>query len=102
MNRPPGTSGGWSTFIAAPGSRRAGTSCNATSATAPGRASLAGPSVRGGLAAPYPQLTDLDDGDLKTSVDFRRVYATVLTGWLGLPAVTSLGGDFECLPLLNG
>src|SRR5262249_22216600 len=35
---------------------------------------LAGPRVRPGLWGAYPSLTDLHDGDLKTSVDFRRVY----------------------------
>ena len=45
---------------------------------------LAGPRVRPGLHGAYPSLTDLDDGDLKMTVDFRRVYATVLEGWLGL------------------
>ena len=39
---------------------------------------LAGPRVRPGLHGAYPSLTDLVDGDLKMTVDFRRVYATVL------------------------
>ena len=30
----------------------------------------------------YPSLTDLDDGDLKYTTDFRRVYATLLDRWL--------------------
>ena len=29
-----------------------------------------------------PDLTDLDDGDLKYKVDFKQVYATVLNKWL--------------------
>ncbi len=61
---------------------------------------LAGPGVRPGLIGKYPSLTDLDGGDLKVDVDFRRVYATLLTGWLGLPAAPALGGTFEPLPLL--
>jgi len=63
---------------------------------------LAGPAVRPGLLGKYPSLSDLDGGDLKVAVDFRRVYATLLTGWLGLPAGPALGGDFEPLPLLKG
>jgi uncharacterized protein (DUF1501 family) len=63
---------------------------------------LAGPCIRPGLHGAYPSLTDLADGDLKMTVDFRRVYATVLEGWLGLPAKGALGGAFELLPLLNG
>ena len=31
-----------------------------------------------------PSLTDLHDGDLKHSTDFREVYTAVLTDWLGL------------------
>ena len=63
---------------------------------------LAGPCVRPGLHGAYPSLTDLADGDLKMTVDFRRVYATVLEGWLGLRSKEALGGTFEPLPLLHG
>ncbi len=63
---------------------------------------LAGPGVRPGLIGKYPSLTDLDGGDLKVAVDFRRVYASILTGWLGLPAAPALGGTFEPLPLFRG
>ena len=38
----------------------------------------------------------------KMSVDFRRVYATILDQWLALPAKVALGGDFEPLPLFRG
>jgi uncharacterized protein (DUF1501 family) len=62
---------------------------------------LAGPSVKPGLLGAYPSLTNLDDGDLKPLVDFRRVYATILDRWLGLPSGPALGGAFEPLPLLN-
>ena len=63
---------------------------------------LAGTGVKPGLVGPAPSLTELVDGDLKMSVDFRRVYAAVLEGWLGLPSTTALGGVFEPLPLLRG
>jgi uncharacterized protein (DUF1501 family) len=62
---------------------------------------LAGPQVRAGLVGEYPRLTDLEDGDLKMTVDFRRVYASVLTSWLGLPSEKALGGAFEPLPLFR-
>jgi uncharacterized protein (DUF1501 family) len=64
---------------------------------------LAGPSVRGGLVGATPSLLDLDpaDGDLRRSLDFRQVYATVLEGWLGVPAGPALGGTFERLPLFR-
>ena len=29
-----------------------------------------------------PSLTDLDDGNLKMTTDFRRVYATMISGWM--------------------
>jgi hypothetical protein len=35
-------------------------------------------------------------------VDFRRVYASVLEKWLGLPAKPARGGDFKSLPLFRG
>jgi uncharacterized protein (DUF1501 family) len=59
---------------------------------------LAGGRVRGGLVGATPRLLDLDDGDLKWSLDFRRVYATILEGWLGVSAQAALGGTFEPLP----
>jgi uncharacterized protein (DUF1501 family) len=62
---------------------------------------VAGPSVRAGLLGKMPKLLDLQDGDLKMTVDFRRVYASVLEDWLGLPAKTALGGPFEPLQLFR-
>jgi uncharacterized protein (DUF1501 family) len=55
---------------------------------------LAGPGVRAGLVGEAPKLLDLQDGDLKMAVDFRRVYASVLEDWLGLPSKPALGGEF--------
>jgi uncharacterized protein (DUF1501 family) len=63
---------------------------------------LAGPAVKPGLLGTYPSLTDLADGDLKPTVDFRRVYATILDHWLGLPSSAALGGTFEPLALFSG
>jgi hypothetical protein len=48
-----------------------------------------------------PKLLDLEVGDLKMGVDFRRVYAAVLDGWLGLPSRAALGGEFKPLPLFR-
>ncbi len=62
---------------------------------------LAGVGVRPGLVGPSPSLTDLEDGDLKVGVDFRRVYAAVLGGWLGLPAEPAPGRAFGPLPLFR-
>jgi uncharacterized protein (DUF1501 family) len=64
---------------------------------------LAGPKVRGGVVGATPSLLDLDPkhGDLGTVLDFRRIYAAVLEDWLGLPAASALGGDFERLPMFH-
>jgi uncharacterized protein (DUF1501 family) len=62
---------------------------------------LLGGKVRGGLHAEHPSLTELDRGDLKMAVDFRRVYATVLDEWLGAPAEQVLGERWEGLPLIR-
>jgi uncharacterized protein (DUF1501 family) len=62
---------------------------------------VAGEAVRGGLVGPTPRLLDLEDGDLRTGIDFRRVYASVLEGWLGLKAREALGGTFGSLPLFR-
>jgi uncharacterized protein (DUF1501 family) len=57
--------------------------------------------VVGGLHGAPPSLTDLDDGNLKHTVDFRSVYATLLEDWLGVPSETALGGRFDRLGLLR-
>jgi uncharacterized protein (DUF1501 family) len=62
---------------------------------------LAGPGVRAGLLGETPKLLDLQDGDLKMTVDFRRLYASVLEDWLGLPSKPALGGAFAKLPLFR-
>ncbi|MBL7259735.1 DUF1501 domain-containing protein [Paractinoplanes lichenicola] len=54
---------------------------NASDGTDHGTASnvfLLGDGVTGGLHGERPSLTDLDDGDLKFTTDFRNVYATLL------------------------
>ena len=70
---------------------------NASAGTDHGRASclfVAGEGVKGGLYGKYPSLTDLDQGDLKHTVDFRGVYASVLEGWMKTSAKPVLRGDF--------
>ena len=62
---------------------------------------LAGPGVKAGLVGKTPSLIDLEGGDLKVGLDFRRVYASVLEDWLGLPSETALNGKFEPLPLFR-
>jgi uncharacterized protein (DUF1501 family) len=43
-----------------------------------------GGSVKGGLHGAYPSLTDLQDGDLRHTVDFRSVFASTAQGCWGL------------------
>jgi uncharacterized protein (DUF1501 family) len=64
---------------------------------------LAGRPVQAGLVGNTPGLLELDPrhGDLKMGLDFRRVYATVLEDWLGLPGKPALGADFDKLPLFR-
>ncbi len=61
---------------------------------------LAGPSLRHGLHGPYPNLTDLQDGDPRFAIDFRRVYATILDRWLNVPSRLVLGESFPHLDIL--
>jgi uncharacterized protein (DUF1501 family) len=62
---------------------------------------LAGGRVKGGLVGATPSLGDLESGDLKMGIDFRRVYATVLEDWLGLPGKAALGGEIAKLSLFR-
>jgi uncharacterized protein (DUF1501 family) len=63
---------------------------------------LLGPAVWAGLHGASPDLDDLVDGDPKFTLDFRRIYATVLDQWLACPSDKVLGNQFAHLPLLQG
>ena len=55
-----------------------------------------GDHVRGGLYGAPPSLTELDDGNLIKTTDFRRVYATMIEEWLRFDdAPTVLKGSFD-------
>jgi uncharacterized protein (DUF1501 family) len=62
---------------------------------------IAGPSVKAGVVGAHPSLKDLDSGDLKHHTDFRRVYSTLLDGWLGCDSKAVLGEKFEPLLLVK-
>jgi uncharacterized protein (DUF1501 family) len=73
---------------------------NGTYGTDHGTASVmfvAGAGVKGGIHGEYPSLTDLKDGDLKFTTDFRRVYADILDRWLGANSEQVLGAKFDHL-----
>jgi uncharacterized protein (DUF1501 family) len=59
-----------------------------------------GPQVKGGQYGQPPSLTDLDNGDLKFTTDFRSVYATVLGQTLGIDPSAALGSAFPLLGFL--
>ncbi len=61
---------------------------------------LLGGALRPGFVGTAPSLTDLDDGDLRHTVDFRSVYATVLEKWLRAPSKEVLGRSFPTLGFL--
>ena len=77
---------------------------NASAGTDHGKASclfLVGPSVRPGLHGRPPSLTELDAGDIRHTVDFRSVYASVLGGWLRAPEIGKiLQGNYPPMPLI--
>ncbi len=61
-----------------------------------------GDHVRGGLHGAQPSLTDLDgDGDLKPSIDFRSVYASVLDTWLRADDREVLGHTYSPVSLFS-
>ena len=64
---------------------------------------VAGSQVKGGHYGQIPSLTKLDAGDnLIYTTDFRRVYATMISGWLGYNDTHSLlNGDFETFKMFR-
>ena len=59
-----------------------------------------GANVAGGLKGEPPSLSALDpNGNAVMTTDFRSVYATVLSDWLGGDPEAVLGGSFPSLPL---
>jgi uncharacterized protein (DUF1501 family) len=63
---------------------------------------LLGQSLIPGLHAAHPDLQDLQDGDPKHTIDFRRVYATLLDQWLNVSSAKVLGERFALLPVIRG
>ena len=73
---------------------------NANLGTDHGAANLmfvTGKRIKGGHYGTIPSLTRLDDGDnLVFTTDFRRVYATMISGWLGFKNTEAvLNGSFD-------
>jgi uncharacterized protein (DUF1501 family) len=57
-----------------------------------------GEKVKGGLYGEYPALEPSkqeEGGNLKSTMDFRSVYSTILERWFGLEAAPIVNGNFE-------
>jgi uncharacterized protein (DUF1501 family) len=61
---------------------------------------VAGTPIKAGLYGDRDDLSKLVDGDVPMQVDFRRLYATLLDQWIGVPSEKILGARFEHLPLV--
>jgi len=61
---------------------------------------IIGNAVKGGLYGSYPSLTDLDNGDLKFSADFRSVYSGVLLDQVGATPGPIVGGNFDPIQVI--
>ena len=59
-----------------------------------------GDMVNPGLHGTYPSLTDLDQGDLKYTTDFRNLYASVLEQWFQVDSTPILGRQFATEKIL--
>lgn len=62
---------------------------------------LIGGDVKGGIYGAAPDLTATNMGNVRYTIDFRSVYATVLERWLGRPSAGVLSGEFRQLPVLG-
>ena len=61
---------------------------------------LIGQPVKGGHYGQAPDFTRLNaEGNVSPTVDFRRVYATVMQQWMGADSAALLNGKFETLPV---
>jgi uncharacterized protein (DUF1501 family) len=77
---------------------------NASGGTDHGQGScmfVAGAPVKGGLYGKYPSLTDLSQGDLKFTTDFRGVYATILEDFMKTKSQSILQGSYGKLGFIG-
>ena len=73
--------------------RRVASNESGTDHGAGGLMMAVGSAVRGGMRGEFPGLTTLDRGDLRVTTDFRAVYSSVISEWLGGdPAAVIPGG----------
>ena len=62
---------------------------------------LVGDMVQPGLLGTHPSLTKLDEGDLVYNTDFRQVYASVLSDWMGADDKAILGNSYTKAKVLK-
>jgi uncharacterized protein (DUF1501 family) len=62
---------------------------------------IAGSKSAGGLVGRTPNLLDLDNGDLKMTIDLREIYAAILEDWLGVGSSSVLAGSFAKTPIFR-
>jgi uncharacterized protein (DUF1501 family) len=74
---------------------------NASAGTDHGKAGtmfVVGNAVKGGMFyGDVPDLSNLDNGDLRTEIDFRAVYSTVIRDWFGHDPAPVISGTYENL-----
>ncbi|MCB6182487.1 DUF1501 domain-containing protein [Leeia sp. TBRC 13508] len=56
--------------------------------------------VKGGFYGNTPSLAQLDNGNLVANIDFRQIYATVLSQWWQTSPTKVLGKPFENIPFI--
>ena len=64
---------------------------------------VVGEQVKGGLYGTYPSLEASEQeegGNLKSLMDFRSVYTTILEDWMHMDPVPIVGGNYEKIPFL--
>ncbi|HEV8111969.1 MAG TPA: DUF1501 domain-containing protein [Planctomycetota bacterium] len=61
---------------------------------------VAGTKVHGGLHGKHPSMTDLKDGDLVHTTDFRSVYGTLIDEWLGVDSSKVLDARYPRLAIV--
>ncbi len=63
---------------------------------------ILGKGVQGGFYGSHPSLTDLDNGNLKMTTDFRTVYGTMLEEWMGFgDNAAILKGEYPSLDVFG-
>jgi uncharacterized protein (DUF1501 family) len=62
---------------------------------------IAGSPVKGGFYGEQPSLTDLDNGDLKYTTDFRDIYAELLARTIGTDPTPAVGTGRQSLGFLS-